>query len=336
MENIFLSICLPTYNQTEELKKLLDSIALQIIPGVEIVIRDDSTNKNIEQLVELFNKKMPIRYFHGIKEGIDKAIIFLMEQARGDFVWLIGDEIILPGGINKVFDVIKNNPEIGFIWANFYIAGTKKLTIDLPRGGFFSSRDEILEKALAGLGFISATILNRKLALTGLDGARKNIGTEFSNLYFVLHVISLTEKNYYIKEPVIVNYPATSEEIKKITAKNGIINNRALEVFGFNFANILRNFKASFSSIVVKQTIQKVFGQTWRGMLVGWVGGWDTPKGKRIKMLKFFWNFPEAYIAFALFLIPLRINKILYKFYKIFFSHRKLVFKENIKSIFKK
>ena len=335
MINPKLSICLPTYNQADELKKLLDSINSQITSEVEIVIRDDSTNKDTEQLIELFNKKMQIRHFHGIKEGIDKAIIFLIEQAKGDFIWLIGDEIILPDGINRVLKVIKNNFEVGFIWANFYISGTKKLTIDLPQSGFFTSRDEILEKALAGLGFISATILNRKLALTGLDGARKNIGTEFSNLYFTLHTISQSEKNYYIKESIIINYPATSEEIKKITTKNGDINNRALEVFGFNFANILRNFEGPFSSFVIRQTIKKVFGQTWRGMLVGWVGGWDTPKGKRIKMLKFFWNFPEVYIAFLLFLIPLPIIKILYKIYKVFFSHRKWIFGENLKKFFR-
>ena len=335
MNKFKLSICIPTYNQAEELKKLLDSIALQITPEVEIVIRDDSTNKDTKQLVELFNKKTPIRYFHGIKEGIDKAIIFLIERAKGDFIWLIGDEIILPGGIGKILEVIKNNPETGFIWANFYISGTKKLTIDLPSSGFFASHDEILEKALAGLGFISANILKRELVLTDLEGAYKNIGTEFSNLYLTLSTIFQSEKNYYIKEPIIINYPATSEEIKKITVKNGDINNRALEVFGFNFANILRNFEGPFSSSAIRQAIKKVFGQTWRGMLVGWVGGWDTPKDKRIKMLKFFWNFPEAYIAFLLFLIPLPIVKILYKIYKVFFSHRKWIFSENLKSLFK-
>ena len=188
----------------------------------------------------------------------------------------------------------------------------------MPKSGFFSSRDEILEKALAGLGFISANILKRELALTGLNGARKHIGTEFSNLYLTMHTIAQSRKNYYIKEPIIINYPATSEEIKKITVKNGNINNRAMEVFGFNFANILRSFRGPFSSAAIEEAIKKVFGQTWRGLLVGWVGGWDTPKGKRIKMLRFFRYFPEAYIAFVLFLIPLPINKIFIEFIKYF------------------
>ena len=329
MNETKLSICLPTYNQADELEKLLNSILPQVTSEVEIVVRDDSTNSDTENLVREFSRRVPIRYFHGVKEGIDKAVIFLVEQARGDFVWWIGDEIVLPGGVGKVLKVINDHPDTSFIWANFFISQTKKLTIDLPESGFFKDRDEILDKAVVGLGFISATIFRRNLAMTGIEGSKKYFGTEFSNLYLILHVLSQPGKYYYIREPVIVNYPATVDELKKATVKNGEIHNRAFEVFGLSFSEILRQFEGPFSSSAVNMAIKRSFGQTWRGMLVSWVGGWDTPKGKRIRMLKYFWKFPEAWVAFVAFLIPLPINRVLFKIYKIFFSQRRFRFGKN-------
>ncbi len=40
-----------------------------------------------------------------------------------------------------------------------------------------------------------------------------------------------------------------------------------------------------------------IIGQTWRGVLVGWAGGWDSPAKKRALLLKHFWSFPEVWIA---------------------------------------
>ena len=54
----------------------------------------------------------------------------------------------------------------------------------------------------------------------------------------------------------------------------------------------------------------------WRGVLVGWAGGWDTPKGKRIKLMRYFYMFPEAWIAIILFSMPSFFNNLMYKFYK--------------------
>lgn len=312
-----LSICILSYNQADEIERLLNCLAHQYTDEIEIVVKDDSTNEETEILVNRFIKFLPIRYYRGVKEGIDKAVIFLTQEAQGKFVWWMGDDTIEPGGIAAVIDVIKSKPSVNFIWANYQLFNTKNLGIDIQDKECFIEKNKLLVLGGAGLGFVSATIFNRELGLKSLSNANKYVGSFFSNLYIVLHVITQPGDCYYIKGPVVICHPATSDEIKNVVVKDGgEIKNDAFQVFGINFSNIVREFSMSFDSKIINKTIKKSFGQTWRGVLIGSVGGWDTTKGKRLKLIRNFWMFWESWIAFALFLLPISILKKLYKFYK--------------------
>lgn len=312
-----LSICMLTYNQAHDIERLLTSLGSQVTDDVEIIIRDDSTNDDTERLVERFSKVIPIRYYHGTKEGVDNTLIFVTKEARGKFVWWMGDDDVVPGGVSSVLDVIKQKPEVTFIWANYRLVNGKKLAIDFPENCFFENRDQLLELGGAALGFISATVFKRELALLGIDLAKKYIGSAFVSLYLVLYVISQPGKHYYIRGEVVICHPATSDEAKaSVVSESGVINNWAFQVFGMNFANIVRDFSSSFSTTAIRRTIKTSFGQTWRGILVAYVGGWDTPKGKRIQMIKYFWMYPECWIALVLFMVPKSILGVLYRLYK--------------------
>lgn len=314
-----LSICILSYNQAPDIERLLNSLVPQVTDEVEIIIRDDSTNNETELLVERLSNIIPIRYFHGKKEGIDKTVIFLTNEARGEFVWWLGDDEVLPDGVGSVLEVIKRVPDVTFIWANYRLVYGTKLAIDLQASRLFKSKDELLELGGAGLGFVSATVFKRKSALTGIDESKKYAGSFFVNLYLVLYVISQPGRHYYVHGPVVICHPATVDEIKMVVVKSpGVIKNDAFEVFGVTFSRIVREFAAAFSSVTVRRVINKSFGQTWRGVLVAWVGGWDTPKGKRVRMIKYFWMFPECWIALLFFLTPLSVNKLLYRIYKAF------------------
>ncbi len=320
--NLLLSICILAYNQPDEIERLLGSLVPQITNEMEIVIRDDSTDDDTEAIVKRFSQILPIRYYRGSKGGIDRTIIFLTEVARGKFVWWMGDDDVVPGGVASVIEVIKRELEVSFIWANYRLVNGRRLAIDFPSDRFFESRDQLLELGGAALGFISSTIIRRDLALQGIEGSKKYIGSAFVNLYLVLYVISRSSRHYYIRGEVVICHPTTNEEAKAaVVRESGEINNWAFEVFGVNFSNIVREFSNYFSPSAIRRTVKKCFGQTWRGILVAYVGGWDTPKGKRLRMIKYFWMFPEAWVAFVLFLIPLPVHKILYKFYKFIFKN---------------
>jgi len=322
-----LSVCLLVYNQAPEMERLLNSIYSQITPEVEVIIRDDSTD---DECMKAARKFPGVRYFRGQKGGIDRTFLFLLEQAKGRFVWWVGDDDITKRGIGKVLRVIKNN-DISFVWINYQIFNQSEPVTNMKEG--IIDKDKLLENAGTGLGFCSAGVF--KKSTVDLETAKKYIGGAWTSLYSFLSAIS-KGNCYYIKEPIVICYPTTSEEIRAVTVKNGEINNAAFEVFGVGFANLLWEFEGTFSRKAIRKTIKGSFGQTWRGMLVGWIGGWDTPKGKRWRMFKLFWSYPECWIALPIMLMPLWINKGLFRIYKVFFSHRKFVFEERLNTFFRK
>ena len=140
-----------------------------------------------------------------------------------------------------------------------------------------------------------------------------------------IHVLSQPGKFYFLKGPYLFCHPTTNEEVKKIMTRTGKIINEAFNIYGINFYNIIKDYENSFTKKAVRKILSKNFSYVWRGILVGWIGGWDTPKGKLWRMFKIYWSYPEFWLALPAFSIPLCLNRALYKVYKIFFHERKFI-----------
>lgn len=327
-EGPILSICIPTYNRPKEFERMFRGLIPQLTSEVEVVVRDDSSSNETKEIFDKLTARTGIRqqYFSGEKIGLDAANIFLLENARGKFIWWFSDDDeFLPGGIAEVLRLIGSCPRLHMIWANFDNERPGNLAVDWP-DGFFRDGSEPLEILGVNIGLLSTYILKREMALSGIDHAKKHIvGFSFASTCVVLHVLSEPGKFYFLRGPYFLCHPTTLEKIKKITTKTGEIKNEAFNVYGVDFYNIVKEFEGRFNKRSIRKILTVNFAALWRGMLVGWVGGWDTPRGKRWKMFKLYWSFPEFWVALPLFIMPLRLNKLLYKIYKIFFSHRKFV-----------
>ena len=322
-----LSICIPTYNRPKDVEHILQSLIPQLTDEVELVIADGSTNT---QTKEIFERLLGQHSHHkfivrGENVGYDGAIVILIEKATGKYIWFFGDDDeIHPGAIAKVLELIKKFPEIAFMWANFDYATVGHNAV-VRDEGFFKDRNEVLSSLGLNLTLLSTSIFKRDEIQQTLPKTKKLIaGSAFAALVPVFEALAGSGKFYFLKGPYVLYKPQTLDEMKHSMTKTGEIKNIAFDAYGVHFLNIVKEYESKFDSQVVKKILTNNFSTLWRGMLVGWAGGWDTPRGKRLRMFKLYWSYPECWIALPLFLLPTWLIKLMYRTYKLFFSHRKL------------
>lgn len=320
---LLLSFCIPTYSQPYEVDRLLLRLLPQVLPGMEVVICDDSPSDATEVIVRKYEKSFSIRYFKknpmfaagqsggprkkGEKGGLDRAIIFLTQEARGKYVWWFGDDVLNDGAIVKVIETVRRWPEISFLFVNFQNVVTGELPYQFGGDKPFRDANQVLEDiGGGGLGYISAVIFERAKAVSGLEASKKYIGSAYVNLYIVLHVLSQSGRLYYLEGPHFMSYPNPPEKM----------NDDGFEVFGVNLFHVVMSFSHAFRRKSIRTMLARNFHHVWRGVLVRWVTGYESPSGKRWPMFRLYWNFSEFWVAIPLLLLPLSVNRFLYRIYK--------------------
>lgn len=314
-----LSVAIPTYNHPQDLKRLLDTIVPEMRPGAEVVIRDDSPDSQTAELVEGYKDKLPIRYFHGEKIGLDGAVIFLTENSAGRYVWWFGDnDEMRPGAIQRVLEVVRKHPDISYINANIQIAGQRAPVY--PQAEGFYTPDQMIENFTSAMGFITATIFRREDVLSALQPAKKFIGTAFVNLYISLAAVTAPGRKYFTGRPLVTVHPTPA----------GQYFYDGFPTFAVHFFKIFQGFKNKLGRRPLKRAMAYNFGNVWRGVLVararGESTGFGSPAPKIPTLLKLYWSYPEIWIAVPLLLLPRWADRLLYRAYRVFFRYRQLRF----------
>lgn len=316
-----LTISIPTYNRPDQVAKLLRGILGQITPSVEVVIRDDSTNSETEKLVrQLFNefdKTEQLSYFKGEKLGMDRATLFVVENARGAYVWTFGDDDeMVPGAIQKVITLVTRHPNISFIWANYVCPEVPGSGDGLGEERFFKDGSEALEVLTNKMTLLSTFIFKKENAMKAWKIAESHIGSWWSIMALVFESVA-DGAIYFLKGPYVINH---------LEAHGASTFELGVQVFGINLALVFDDFRARFSRRATRKFFAKHFGDVWRGILVNRarypVG--IVQSGLAWKLFKIYWSFPEFWVALPFFLLPRFIIAPLYKFYKLFFDHRHL------------
>lgn len=113
--DVFLSICIPTYNRCEFLRKTIESIVTQdaFIKNneIEIIISDNDSSDGTFDVVRVFCDLFPgkIRYYKNDKNlGPEKNYELVLSKGNGHFLKLHNDTLIARNGsLNEIIKVIK-------------------------------------------------------------------------------------------------------------------------------------------------------------------------------------------------------------------------------------
>ena len=116
-----LSLCVPTFNRAGFLRDALQAILSQIGPAeqalVEVVVSDNASTDDTPQVIAALQAAFPQVCLRSHRQaqntGPDANIYEVVKLARGEFAYILSDDdILLPGAIATLIELIKSHPDL--------------------------------------------------------------------------------------------------------------------------------------------------------------------------------------------------------------------------------
>jgi len=209
MQNILLTIAIPTFNRAEWLKLCLSQLVPQlndINREVEISIYDNASPDHTEAIVRSFlGDGLPLRYSRNTENiGSDRNIAQCFNEARGKYVLILGDDDLLIDGTLAWLISMLERKEYGVICLRPY-GFDGDFRKEYP--GLVGPEQEYTNGAdfLVAIGqlvsLISSCVINKSI-LSNVD-AKEFCGGNLVQVHLVIQAallgpISLYTKNYYV------------------------------------------------------------------------------------------------------------------------------------------
>lgn len=207
-----VSVCIFTYNRATCLKEALDCFVAQVNEvdqSVEIVISDNCSSDNTEAIAETYQSQYPYIVYSRNAENIgpDRNLLKAVTVARGKYAWLFADDdLISPGALKKVLDVIATNPDVYFILLNYGIWSIDmRQQIQASIGQTQEDRKVTSGQEFSRLfgrhiGFVSAHVVRRQEFLQTYPEAYRY--TWYCH-YWATYVMAIDRPCYYIGFPYL-------------------------------------------------------------------------------------------------------------------------------------
>lgn len=107
-----ISILIPTYNYGRYLCEAIDSVLAQDFHNYELIISDDCSSDNTEEIISRYKNDTRIRYYRHKKNlGMVENWNWCLSEARGEFIKFVfgDDKLSRPDALTKLIKLMENN-----------------------------------------------------------------------------------------------------------------------------------------------------------------------------------------------------------------------------------
>ncbi len=165
------SIIIPVYNRPDEVGELLESIASQPRPDVEVIVVEDGSTVDCKEVVSKFENRLLISYLVKENGGPAMARNFGAQHASGEWLLILDSDVVLPPNYFEAVDSGIENEQcdafggpdcaadnftpvqkaISYAMTSFFTTGgirggKKKMDKFYPRSYNMGIRSEVYEK----------------------------------------------------------------------------------------------------------------------------------------------------------------------------------------------
>ena len=231
-----VSICVPTYQNREEVKRLIDSAREQTFQNFEVIITDDSRDNKIEEYINELQKKkddavLKIRYYHNEKPlghiyNWNEAIA----HAKGEFVKIMfsDDWFTYPDSLEKMATALEKNQGAGLVFCGSMQVSKKDSYSRKPEAGYVEKLQKDYRYLFISnqIGAPSDTLYRRDLQVKFDE--KSNWA---SDVFLYMEILKKNPKFVFLEEPLI---------------SIGIHDNQYTESFAENDSRIFKDYQYMF------------------------------------------------------------------------------------------
>jgi glycosyltransferase involved in cell wall biosynthesis len=131
-----VSIIIPCYNGEKFIGETIRSVMKQTYRHWNLIVVDDGSIDNSKKVVEGFADDKRIQYTYQQNAGVSSARNKGITMAEGEFVcFLDADDIWTESNLEKKLSMLQQNPDIGWVFSDMYMADATLKTSSLAPVG---------------------------------------------------------------------------------------------------------------------------------------------------------------------------------------------------------
>ncbi|OGX15233.1 MAG: hypothetical protein A2166_00395 [Omnitrophica WOR_2 bacterium RBG_13_41_10] len=218
MSEPIFSIITPTYNGAKVLPRTVKSILKQTFPDFELIIIDDGSSENIEDIIRVFNDNRIIYKKLPQNRGVNTARNYGLDMARGKYINFVDhDDEYLPNALEafknlwqdvtdkKIGNVVtmcidsKTREKMGCLEKDNLVLGYKDIICREKAKGEF--RSSWKKEAIGNMRFDEELLFQESILWWRLAKKWDFLYTDISTTIFYKNPSSLSSVGYQINSP---------------------------------------------------------------------------------------------------------------------------------------
>lgn len=230
-----VSVIVPVYNVEKYIEKCLNSLVNQTLKEIEIIMVNDGSPDNSQNIIDKYVKKYPRKVKSYIKEngGQGSARNFGLEKAEGEYIGYVdSDDFIELDMYEKLYNKAKKNDLDIVVCGSYNVTELGNKTIELDRELFKDKK----KNAFFGRMAVWNKIYKKELLINNKATFRSKLWYE--DLDFTLKTLSTAKKvgyvnkpfyNYLIREGSTMNNSNVDRNLEILLAFDEVVKNKLLE-----------------------------------------------------------------------------------------------------------
>lgn len=161
-----VSIIMPTYNREKVIKRSIISVLNQTFDNFELIIVDDCSSDNTEEIIKSFNDNR-IKYIkHKKNLGANVARNTGILNSKGYYIaFQDSDDEWMANKLEKQINILEKNNNIDFVFTGFYLFDNNKKYY-IPENEIVIKENSLFPKILKGNFITTSTVVLKKEILT--------------------------------------------------------------------------------------------------------------------------------------------------------------------------